>query len=367
MSERIRIAVAGGGLIAQVEHLPNLLALRRRFELVAVSDPSATVRAAIAERFGVPVVANAEMLLDRPLDALLIAAPDPWHGALVARAIEAGLHVFCEKPLCYGPAEIDALIAARDAADKSVVQVGYMKRFDPAYEAALALVAERRGALRSVAVEVNDPDAWPFVAHQPPVVGQDVPVTLREATAARRREQAALALGFDPDPETLAGFCGPLSSALVHDVNAVHGLLDAAGVATGAVKGAAIFAGGSSAQAAVALDDGRALWSLIYTDMPGIAEYSERITLAFEDGAISLAFSSPYLNHHPTRLVTVGSRSHRREAVDIRPGYGEAFVAELEGFADAIEGKAPVRNPMEQARRDQALLVEMAIKAAGRG
>jgi predicted dehydrogenase len=241
-----------------------------------------------------------------------------------------------------------------------------MKRFDPAYEAALALVAERRGALRSVAVEVNDPDAWPFVAHQPPVTGQDVPAGLREETGARRREQAALALGFDPDPAVLAGFCGPFSSALVHDVNAVHGLIEAAGVATGPVRGAAIFAGGSSAQATVGLDDGRALWSLLYTEMPGVADYSERITLAYEDGAISLVFPSPYLNHHPTRLVTVDSRGHRREAIDVRPGYGEAFVAELEGFADAIEGKAPVRNPMEQARRDQALLVEMAVKAAGR-
>jgi hypothetical protein len=78
--DRIRIAVAGGGLIAQVEHLPNLLALRDRFELVAVSDPSATVRAALANRFGVEAVPAAEDLLGRPLDALLVAAPDPGTG-----------------------------------------------------------------------------------------------------------------------------------------------------------------------------------------------------------------------------------------------------------------------------------------------
>ena len=50
---RLRVGVVGAGMIAQVEHIPNLLALRERFELVGVADPSQTVRAAIAERHGV--------------------------------------------------------------------------------------------------------------------------------------------------------------------------------------------------------------------------------------------------------------------------------------------------------------------------
>ena len=50
------------------------------------------------------------------LDALVIAAPDPWHGAIAADALAAGCHVFCEKPLCYGVAEIDALAEAQRGA-----------------------------------------------------------------------------------------------------------------------------------------------------------------------------------------------------------------------------------------------------------
>ena len=42
---------------------------------------------------------------------------------MVARALATGPAVFCEKPLCYSPAEIDALIAARDAAG-GLLQVG---------------------------------------------------------------------------------------------------------------------------------------------------------------------------------------------------------------------------------------------------
>lgn len=363
--DRIRIAIAGGGLIAQVEHVPNLLALRDRFELVAVSDPSATVRAGLADRFGLKVVPAASDLLALRLDALLIAAPDPWHGALAEAAVDAGLHVFCEKPLCYGPAEIDALAAARDRAGV-VVQVGYMKRFDPAYEAALDLVAGRAERLRWVSVEVRDPDAWPFVAHHPLVAGADVPEELRRETAARRAAQVEAALGFSPDPLILKGFCGPYASSLVHDVNAVHGLLAACGAAPGAVSGAAIFAGGLGGQAAVEIDGGRALWSMAHVEAAGAADYAERITLLFEDGSVELLFPSPYLNHHPTRLRVRRSDGHRYEATEIRPGYGEAFVRELEAFAEAVARGGPRRNPAEEARADMALLVAMARRAAGR-
>ena len=49
-----------------------------------------------------------------------------------------------------------------------------MKRFDPHYEAALRLMPATREKLRYVSVEVNDPDAWPFVRHHATIAAQDV-------------------------------------------------------------------------------------------------------------------------------------------------------------------------------------------------
>ena len=59
-------------------------------------------------------------------------------------ALDAGLHVFVEKPMCITLADADAIIAARDRAGK-VVQVGTMKRYDPAVEAMLEDAAGLRG------------------------------------------------------------------------------------------------------------------------------------------------------------------------------------------------------------------------------
>ena len=95
---------------------------------------------------------------------MVIASPDALHREQILAAFAKGLHVFCEKPLCYGVDDIDDVIAARDKAGK-VLQVGYMKRFDPSYEAALKLLPGTAKTLRYISVEVNDPDAWPFVRH----------------------------------------------------------------------------------------------------------------------------------------------------------------------------------------------------------
>jgi hypothetical protein len=365
MSERLRVGVIGGGLIAQVEHLPNLKALPDKFELKVVTDPSPSVRAALEQRFGVTACAEAEEALGLGLDAIVIATPDPWHASLAEQAMESGLHVFCEKPLCYGLAEIDGLAQAQQRTGK-VLQVGYMKRFDPSYEAALDLIAGKGERLRYLSVEVHDPDAWPFVGHHRLVAAQgDVPAALIEETQQRKRAQVEAALGFAPDETIFRGFAGSYCSALVHDVNAVHGLLDALGLDTGAVLGAALFAGGTGGQATVDLRRREALWTMTHVEIPGVADYAERISLYFEDEIVELVFPAPYLNHHPTRLVRRSSREDRLDATVIRPGFGEAFVRELKGFSAAICGRAPARNTIAEARRDQALLVSMARKAAG--
>ncbi|MGE3830740.1 MAG: Gfo/Idh/MocA family protein, partial [Parvibaculaceae bacterium] len=169
----LRVGMIGAGMIAQVEHIPNLLKLKDVFEIVGVSDPSESGRRFIADTFGVRAVPAAEDLLAKKLDAVVIACPDALHLDYTLAALAAGLHVFCEKPLTYAPADIDRIIAARNKAGK-VVQVGYMKRFDPHYEAALRLMPSTREKLRYVAVEVNDPDAWPFVRHHATFAAQDV-------------------------------------------------------------------------------------------------------------------------------------------------------------------------------------------------
>src|SRR5262245_30484293 len=324
---RIRIGVIGAGGIAQIEHVPNLLRLKDRFEVRGVCDPSRTARAFITERYSLATFESVEQLLHQPLDALVIASPDPLHKEHVLQALEHGLHVFCEKPLCYSSLDIKELIAALDKA-KRVLQAGYMKRFDPAYEAALELLPKTASGLRHISVEVNDPDAWPFIRHHDWRKGEDVPKTLIDEVLAKQKAQVSRAIGAEADAVTVRGFCTAYSSALVHDVNAVHGVLDRLGIESGETVGADLYAGGDGGHGSVRLLGGQALWTMTHLTVPLLPDYRERITLYFDDAAIELEFPSPYLNHQPTRLTVKRGSKHRLHVEDIRSGYAEAFIEE---------------------------------------
>ena len=361
---RIRIGVIGAGGIAQIEHVPNLMKLKDRFEVLGVCDPSATARGFINDQFGLAALASADELLALPLEAVVIASPDPLHREQCLAVFARGLHVFCEKPLCYSAADIDDVIAARDRAGK-VLQVGYMKRFDPSYEAALALLPGSAKTLRHVSVEVSDPDAWPFIRHHAWARGEDVAPDLIASVSVKQKEQVARAVRLPLDAVAYRGFCNAYCSALVHDVNAVHGLLDALDVAAGNIVGAQLFANGDGGHGAVRLRGGQALWTMMHLTVPALAKYRERITLYFDDASLELEFPSPWLNHQPARLTIKRGDGHRLHCEDIRTGYEEAFVEELKGFWSAIVEGIPVRNTAEHARRDMDLLCGLAYWHAG--
>jgi predicted dehydrogenase len=351
-------------MIAQIEHIPNLVRLRDKFELIGVCDPSRASREFVRDILDVPAFENVEDLWGEKLDTILIASPDPLHHEQVLAALDRGLHVFCEKPLCYSPDEIDQVIAARDRSGK-VVQVGYMKRFDPAYEAALSRMPGTARTLRYISVKVNDPDAWPFVRHHRFRREADVAPALIEEVRRKQAAQVARAVAAQLDDLTFRGFCTAYCSSLVHDVNAVHGILDSLGIAEGEIVGAQLFAGGDGGQGAVRLTNGQALWNMVHLTVPSLADYHETISLYFDDAVLQLVFPSPYLDHQPARLILKTSKGHVLTIDEINAGYEGAYIRELEGFWAAIVEGAPVRNPPEEARRDQALLCGLALRHIG--
>src|SRR5579885_3114868 len=227
---RLRTGLLGAGLVGQAAHAFYLWEERERFEFAALADASPAVRKSVGGRYGVGELhAGLDGLLGCGLEALVIAAPDAFHPALAAAALNAGLHVMCEKPLALTLAGCDKIAAARDRSGR-VLQVAYMKRYDPAYRRALDLLPARIEEVQLISVEVNDPDQGPFVAHLPMTAPDDLPAALkdetREMTRAQLREAAGTPLGEAGARALANGFL----SALVHDVAVVHGMLARLGV-----------------------------------------------------------------------------------------------------------------------------------------
>jgi predicted dehydrogenase len=355
---RLRVALVGAGLVGQAEHAHFLWEERERFELAGVVDASPTVRRAIGERYGVPLrVGDLAELAGAGLDALVCAVPDGLHRDVVVHGLELGLHVLCEKPLALSTEECDDIAAARDRTGL-VVQVGYMKRHDPAFRRLLTLLPERAADVRLISVEVNDPDQLPFVDHLPMVSGLDVPPEVIADGRARFAARCAEALGEDASPAAAKAFEGYLSS-MVHDVDLVHGVLDELGMAfPPPLADAAWWDAGRGVSLTWSLpDDARV--TVTHLNLPGVNDYTERLTVFCSDRILELVFPSPYLRHEPTQLTErrsdgpVGLRTTAH-----RVSYEEAFREELRSFHTAICSGGPVLVSVEDARADVAALLQ---------
>ena len=103
---------------------------------------------------------------------------------------------------------------------------------------------------------------------------------------------------------------------------------------------------------------------MTHLNLPGVPDYTERVTVYCIDRIIELVFPSPYLRNFPTRLtLRKGGDNMALETQEFRVSYEEAFREQLRAFHAAACGEAPVKTPLEQARRDVEFLISAYRKA----
>ena len=115
MSATIRWGVLGAAAIATGRTMPAIIEAPSA-SLVALASRDAAKGRAVAEQFGIPRLhASYDALLADPeVDAVYIPLPNQLHFDWALRAMQAGKHVLCEKPLCTSAEQVAALIAERD-------------------------------------------------------------------------------------------------------------------------------------------------------------------------------------------------------------------------------------------------------------
>lgn len=123
MSTPLRAGIVGGGWIAR-RHVP-LIDATDGVELVAACDSDLSRAAAIAGSRGARAYERWEdMLAEARLDAVWICPPPRAHRAPAVAALEAGVHVYLEKPVARTAEDADAIVAAAASSD-AVCAVGY--------------------------------------------------------------------------------------------------------------------------------------------------------------------------------------------------------------------------------------------------
>jgi len=134
-SRRARLGVAGLGRMGVV-HAENVASRCPSAQLLSVFDPRPGAAAQVSAQLGATAAATFADLLSHPdLDGVVIASSTSAHAELALAAARAGKHVFCEKPLSLERNVTAEVVAGLEAAGVKL-QVGFHRRFDPAFAAA---------------------------------------------------------------------------------------------------------------------------------------------------------------------------------------------------------------------------------------
>ena len=341
--DRVRVGVLGLGAVAQAVHLPLLDRLADRFEIAAIADLSPGLVQVIGERYRVAPTGRStglDGLLSSPdIDALMILTSGS-HGDAITAGLDRGVAVFAEKPLAWTLGEADAVAARLAADERSRLQVGYMKLYDPAVVEGLAAAdVGRVGPIRSIEVRVLHPTSESQLAHArllPP------PTDIPPERIARLRDEGdrlqEVAVG--PAAATLGRlYSNIVLGSIVHELALIRAFagdpvaIDAVDVWPDEVWPPSVSIDGRLAAG------GR--FAIRWHFLPDYPAYREEVRVITEQSSIELEFPSPYLLHAPTDLHVVelaggGRRDTRYRAV------AEAFEEELLAFHRLVaDGTAP--------------------------
>lgn len=138
----LRIGVIGTGAMGAAhvrflsEGVPGVV-------LTEVYDRDTARAGEVSAGVGAVAAESAEALIgSSDVDAVVIASPDHTHADLAIACVAAGKPVMCEKPLAPTAGEAYRVVEAELAAGRTLVQLGFVRRFDPGFRALRAAVAD---------------------------------------------------------------------------------------------------------------------------------------------------------------------------------------------------------------------------------
>jgi predicted dehydrogenase len=348
----ISLGIVGCGEVAQIIHLPTLRELSALFRVTALCDVSRHVVDAVGERWGVArrFLDYRDLVSSDEVDAVLIANPNSFHCEAALAAMQAGKHVLIEKPMCITLAEANALIAEQKRSGL-VAQVGYMRRYAPAFTEAKRLV----DGLHDIRLaRVHD-----VIGRNALIIGQvaDVvrPVDLPAASADQMSlaQSARVAEAIGPASAMLENAYGLLLGLSSHDISAMRELL---GMPERVLYAACRGADGRSISAAF---DYGSFVCQFETGIDLIPRFDAHIEVFTPSRIIRVEYETPYIRNMPGRLVITEvdhlGMARRGESIAWR----DPFVVEWEAFHASIEGGGAPKTSLSDARQDLVLFQEM--------
>jgi predicted dehydrogenase len=355
---RLRVGIVGCGQVAQILHLPSLAFLAEQFAVTALCDVSDHVVQAVGDQWRVRQRYHDyhDLVRQADVDAVLVANPDAYHAEVALAAIAAGKHVLIEKPMCATLREADEISQAQARMHVNV-QVGYMRRYAPAFIEACRLVPEL-GDIRLA--RVHDVLGWNslVVNNTSQVIrGDDVPDEVIAAGRRLREERITEAIG--EAPAELRGAYGLLLSLSAHGLSAMGELLGmprrllcAAQRQSGLYLSAAFDYGSYVCQFETGIDN--------------IPRFDAHLEVYGYERVLRVQYDTPFVRNLPIRVHLTETNGQGRvvERAEL-PAWGDAFVAEWQAFYTNVVEQRATKTPPSDFRKDLELFRDMIVLMQG--
>jgi predicted dehydrogenase len=339
--EPLHVGVLGAGAIAQFAHLPALGRCRRA-RLAALCDAAPDRLRQVGDRFAVARRYSDydAMLGDSDIEAIIIAAPDPFHVPLAIRALHAGKHVLVEKPMGETSAQCRELIDAQRRTGLKV-QVGSMKRHDPGVAFAASFLRDKAGPILSISGVYRDTIFRPAMqrACLDPLI-EDAHTVRPAADPKADRQHYNLTTQGAHLFDTLRYLAGDVAAVTARVVDqdgqwSWHGTLELAAGGLGHFE----------------------------LTCKACGDWCERYEVYGRDGSAQVQVSLPFY-HRPAHAVCFdGATQTSRTSLG---GASNAYANQIDAFADAIRHDLPT-NPDARDGLAAVLLLEAVEHAARSG
>ncbi len=133
MDKELRVGLIGTGAIGRT-HIERINGKLQGAKVVAAADVNTDFGRKVAGEYSLMSFDSPEDLITSPdVDAVVICTSDEHHEPLTVSAVKAGKFVFCEKPLAPTAEGARRVVDAEVAGGRKLVQVGFMRRYDPGY------------------------------------------------------------------------------------------------------------------------------------------------------------------------------------------------------------------------------------------
>jgi len=350
--KQLRVGIVGCGEVTQIMHLPSLVQLPEQFTVTALCDVSQQVLQTVGEQWRVTnrCADYRDLLARADIDVVLIANPDAYHAEVTVAAAQAGKHVLIEKPMCMTLREADEIAAAQQRSGV-IVQVGYMRRYAPAFVAARE-VLQQLGPIRLARVHDvigRNPLFIKETSHA--VRGNDVPAQV--VAEGKRRYDELVAEATGEVPQDVRAAYGLMLSLSSHDISAMRELLGM----PKRVLYAATRQGGLYVTAAFDYGDYVCQFE---TGIDNIPRFDGHLEVYGYERMLRVQYDTPYVRNLPIRLFVTeangkGGIVERAE----HPAWGDAFVCEWQSFYENVTGKRQPKTSPQDFRHDLELFRDM--------